>query len=370
MPSESAVEIGRKLAAVPGVWRVAGLPADAVAENVLERLLATWLATGQGELLPYLRDRQELLSRPCRNRPQAGQLFLFSFLPQADPHAPLLALPPARPGESAAVLAGYFLNEDYHRTGTRIVAQMATILAAAGDDVIDAGVDSSPLLEKALAAQAGLGVCAPNTLLFDAQHGCQLHLGFLFSARRYGHVVAGAADMAAGCGQCGACVRGCPGQALAGGRLQIARCRSWLAGSKSGPLSWAEQTALGGVLAGCSHCTTACPDVRRIVPADLRLDAEALLRLPSAAWRRILAGTALAHVGVTRLKRNAAAALGVSWSSARRRQEGERLWAGCRSPVVRQTLAAWPELTALAGGEAGAWDNRSGDDDNDMAIQG
>lgn len=365
MSGESAVEIGRKLAAVPGVWQVAGLPAEAVAEDELGRLLTAWLQSGQGECLPYLRDRQELLQGPCRGRPLAGQLFVFSFLPQADPHSPLLALPRARPGKSAAILAGYFLNEDYHRTGSRIVARMAEILASCGDRLIDAGVDSSPLLEKPLAVQAGLGTYAPNTLLFDPQHGCQLHLGFVFAARRHGHVAAVQAEgagVSAACSRCGECVRGCPGQALADGRLQAVRCRSWLAGSKSGPLSWPEQQALGGVLAGCSLCSTVCPGVTRIVPADLRLDAEALLRLSSAEWRRTLSGTALAHVGVTRLKRNAAAALGVGWSSARRRHEGEVLLGVCRSPVVRQTLAAWPEwvsLPAVAAGETWGQESRS-----------
>ncbi|MHC5209818.1 MAG: tRNA epoxyqueuosine(34) reductase QueG [Planctomycetota bacterium] len=154
-------------------------------------------------------------------------------------------------------IAGYARAEDYHRTlrdalvrGERALQQLVP------GAVTRCCVDTSPLLERALAARAGLGWIGRNTMLLDETHGPWMLLGEVLTDVGF-PPDAPARDR---CGTCTACIDACPTQALVGERtLDARRCLSYWTIEHRGelPREWAE--ALGGRVFGCDDCLTACP---------------------------------------------------------------------------------------------------------------
>jgi epoxyqueuosine reductase QueG len=330
-----------KLSADCGSLQIACLHPGSVDNDFLAQRLRVWLGGANVGLLPWLDQRAEILRSPFASRPWAKSLLLITFLPVPEPDSPLLQLPRARPGHPAARLAAYTLNEDYHRGGRRILAEISSRLALP-EGSFEAAVDSGPLLEKSLAARAGLGVYGLNTLLRTAQWGSQAHLGYLFCARQLPAQIY-QPEICPSCDDCQRCRQNCPNQALSPETgLQLKLCRSFLAGEKKGPLSWEEQQLLGGALAGCSSCSTCCPGTNSLPGRDLDIDAEALCQLSSAWLKQRIKGTVLEHIGVSRLKRNAAAALGTKLKPAQRRTMKEKLLQKQNSESLRKTIEAWP----------------------------
>jgi epoxyqueuosine reductase len=151
---------------------------------------------------------------------------------RADPHA---LLPGARSVVCAAAaypatdargpIAGYARGEDYHRTLREALRRGAGALRALVPGAATRlCVDSAPLLERALAARAGLGWIGRNTMLLDERHGPWLLLGEVLTDAD----LPPDAPVPDRCGTCTACVDACPTAALVGERsLDARRCLSY-----------------------------------------------------------------------------------------------------------------------------------------------
>ncbi|MDD4537609.1 MAG: DUF1730 domain-containing protein [Lentisphaeria bacterium] len=366
MPTDSPAKQAsfyRDLAARCGANQIACLKAESCSMAPLKQRLDAWRQADNNGALPYLDSCSAILTDPFTARPWARSLLVLSFSPQPDPASPLLQLPPARPGCPAATIARYALCVDYHRHGQSILDLLRHTIAGnnSPDAQFDACVDSKPVMEKELALMAGLGVRGRNGLLRTPGQSCQAHLAVLFTSSDLPqHLLVPPTSLH--CGDCHACVTNCPTHAIGkDGILAVRKCRSWLANEKRGPLSWPEQLALGPTLFACSTCTSCCPDdinatnasasagagntydaCRPAAPqGDYAVDAEELLRLPSAELSRLIAGTALDHAGATQLKRNAAAAFAVQSSPEQRRARQAELATLSNSPTVTQTIANW-----------------------------
>jgi epoxyqueuosine reductase len=117
-------------------------------------------------------------------------------------------------------------------------------------------VDTAPLLERALAARAGLGWIGRNTLLLDTTHGPWMLLGEVLTDAAFPPDEP-ALDR---CGTCTACVSACPTTALDLERnLDARRCLSYWTIEHRGdvPAEWAG--AAGSRVFGCDDCLSACP---------------------------------------------------------------------------------------------------------------
>lgn len=324
-----------------GALQIACLAPESLDAGLLRGQMQTWMSGSNAGMLPWLDRRVEVLSHPFASRPWAKSLLLIVFVPVFDPDIPLLQLPKAVEGRPATRLAAYTLNEDYHQTGQRILDKIIQSLGLSTGE-FEAGVDTGALLEKRLAVAAGLGCYGFNTLLRTAEWGTQLHLGYLFTARQL-PVKIDRAEIRPSCADCRLCLRNCPNQALSPiSGLQLQLCRSFLASEKKGALTWPEQQLLGGALAGCSLCSHCCPGTNVLPGQDYDIDAEAFCRMPASQLERLIKGTALQHVGVTRLKRNAVAALGTQLFPTQRRAMQQSLMQCSNSESIRNTLTEWP----------------------------
>ena len=178
------------------------------------------------------------------------------------------------PSGDRAVIARFARRKDYHDVIRPRLARLGRYLEQQRPGSRwRTAVDSAPVLERELAARAGLGWIGKNTCLIHRRLGSEILLGELFTT------VALEPDppQREHCGRCTACVRACPTGALATpGTLDARRCISYLTIEHRTDIPAGLASAIGSHLAGCDICQAVCPWNRR---AEIRC-AHALLRRP------------------------------------------------------------------------------------------
>jgi epoxyqueuosine reductase len=225
-------------------------------------------------------------------------------------------------GESAYV-SRYALGRDYHKLMRRRLQQLCDRIAAEiGPFGYRAFVDSAPVLEKALARNAGLGWIGKHTNLIDSASGSYFFLGEIYLNLEL------PADpvSTAHCGTCSACIPACPtGAIVAPYRLDARRCISYLTIELEGSIPADLRRAMGNRIYGCDDCQLVCPWNKFARPAAEKdfqvrhgLDQASLAAL--FAWSESdfssrTEGSAIRRIGYERWLRNIAVALGNAPSS-------------------------------------------------------
>ena len=279
-----------------------------------EPRLQAWLAAGRHGEMEYMARHGLRRARPAELAP--GTLRVISarmdYWPEATPAESVLA--DARLG----YVSRYALGRDYHRLVRPRLAKLADRLAAeVGSAGYRAFTDSAPVLEKALARDAGLGWIGKHTNLLDRHDGSWFFLGEVFTDVP----LPLDAPVSAHCGSCTACIDACPTQAIvAPYELDARRCLSYLTIELDGPIPEEFRAALGNRIYGCDDCQLVCPwnrYAKLTAEPDFRarhgLDASSLVDLFAWSETDFLArteGSAIRRIGYERWLRNVAVALG------------------------------------------------------------
>ena len=221
-------------------------------------------------------------------------------------------------------------------------------------------VDTAPLMEKPLAARAGLGWQGKHTNLVSREFGSWLFLGAILTD----FDLPPDPPESDHCGQCRACLDVCPTGAFpAPYRLDARRCISYLTIEHEGPIPRELRSAIGNRIYGCDDCLAVCPwnkfaSVGREAKLAARADLEAppfaaLARLDDASFRSLFAGGPIKRVGRARFVRNVMIAIGNSNDRALAAVAKERL--DDDNPLVRGAavwalarLTSRPELSSFA----------------------
>ena len=218
-----------------------------------------------------------------------------------------------------AYVSRYALGRDYHKLMRSRLQQLADrIVALAGPFGYRAFVDSAPVLEKALARNAGLGWIGKNANLIDPKHGSWFFLGELYTDLPLPH---DPPETGAYCGTCTRCIDACPtGAIVAPNRIDARRCISYLTIELHGPIPEDLRPLIGNRIYGCDDCQWVCPWNKFARPTNERDFAprHALDRIPlidAFAWdeAEFLArteGSPIRRIGHERWLRNIAVALG------------------------------------------------------------
>lgn len=296
---------------IDGIIKWGCLTPDDLDLDSLQKSFHAWDVHNHGAL-SYIDSRQELLLDPFGQRPWAQAAIVLAFAPRPNPDSSLRQLPPARPGQPAAVIAGYALGEDYHVTGKRILRQIVALLKShyplVSDPIFELCVDSSPVLEKIIAVQANIGTPGCNGLLRIAPWGSLAHLAIMFTNLPLPSVKPPKNNDQT-CANCKKCLKACPNNALTANGLMVKKCRAWIANEKRGELTAEEKILLGDALAGCSYCSVSCPDTPPTNIQPLAVDPQEIIDMSGNKLKRIIAGTPLAHLGIKQLRRNAKTAI-------------------------------------------------------------
>jgi epoxyqueuosine reductase len=280
---------------------------------------------------------------PLKLMPDARSLVMLglNYGPKADPLAAL-----GRPDVGAISI--YARHRDYHDVIKGKLKQLAAfVVAAARPEKADVKVfvDTAPLMEKPLAARAGLGWQGKHTNLVSREFGSWLFLGAILTNLE----LPPDAPEPDHCGQCRACLDACPTGALpAPYQLDARRCISYLTIEHEGPIPREFRSAIGNRIYGCDDCLAVCPwnkfasegrEAKLAARADLEAPSLAeLARLDDGSFRSLFAGGPVKRVGRARFVRNVLIAIGNSKDRALAKVAEERL--RDESPLVRGA-AVW-----------------------------
>ena len=230
-------------------------------------------------------------------------------------------------GERAYV-ARYALGRDYHKLMRNRLQKLAEHVAAeVGPFGHRVFVDSAPVLERALARNAGLGWIGKHTCLIDKDGGSWFFLGEIYVDLP----LPIDAPASAHCGTCTRCIDVCPTAAIiAPYRLDARRCISYLTIEHDGAIPLEMRPLMGNRIYGCDDCQLVCPwnkFARRSDEPDFRarnnLDTATLPEL--FAWEedeflQRTEGSPIRRSGHERWLRNIAVALGNAAPSPAARQ--------------------------------------------------
>ncbi len=286
-----------------------------------EAWLLDWLGQGCHGEMRYMAQHGVRRSRPAELVPGTVRVVtarMDYWPPEGAEPWRVLADP------ALGYVSRYALGRDYHKVLRQRLQRLADRIAAAiGPFGYRVFTDSAPVLEKALAEQAGLGWIGKHSNLLARRTGSWFFLGELYLDLP----LPVDQPTSAHCGRCNACLDICPTRAIvAPYRVDARRCISYLTIELHGPIPLGLRRAIGNRIYGCDDCQLVCPwnrFARPTVEADFRvrhgLDAPQLTELfgwSEVEFLRRSEGSAIRRIGHERWLRNIAVALGNAPRSA------------------------------------------------------
>jgi epoxyqueuosine reductase len=285
-----------------------------------ERYLDQWIERGWHGQMQYMARHGHRRSRPADLLPGTIRVISarMNYLAEhARPAGDVLA------DSEAAFISRYALGRDYHKVMRSALRRLADAIAElVGPHGYRVFVDSAPVLERALARDAGLGWIGKHTNLISRDAGSYFFLGEIYTDLPLPVDAAASAH----CGTCVACMPACPTNAIvAPHQLDARRCISYLTIELQGPIPEEFRSSLGNRIYGCDDCQMVCPwnkFARHASHPDFQvrhqLDDVALADLfgwSEATFDERMRGSAIYRLGYLRWLRNIAVALGNAASS-------------------------------------------------------
>lgn len=254
-------------------FELAGIAAATPAET--RQAYLDWVRDGHAGEMHYLVRDPERRSDPGIVWPETASILVAGLNYHTWEPEPAQRHDPRR-----GQFARYAVGEDYHEVIAGKLRRLRAWAVRWGPRDL-AGryyVDTGPLLERDLAARAGLGWFGKNTCLLNTRQGSYFFLGALLLN------VELPADgaVSAHCGTCTRCQDACPtGAFVAPYVLDARRCISYLTIELRGPIPREMRPLIGNWIFGCDICQEVCPWNRKAAPgSDPRLAPRDALKTP------------------------------------------------------------------------------------------
>jgi epoxyqueuosine reductase len=267
-----------------------------------------WLDEGRAGEMTYLARRFDERTDPATYLPGAASVVCVGI----NYYQPLEATPTDAEDHRARI-ARYALGGDYHEILKRRLYELADwIRSVAPDAQTRCGVDTAPIMEKDLAARAGIGWIGKNTCLINPRIGSWLLLGEIITTLRLPFDE----PTTDHCGTCRRCIDACPTAAIiAPYQLDARRCISYLTIEHRGEIAPELSGQIGSWLFGCDICQDVCPHNHKapaaadpmLVPRfpNGAIDAREVLNWDSPTYQGRLRHSAMKRVKLPVLQRNA-----------------------------------------------------------------
>ena len=281
-----------------------------------ESHLLNWLEQGRHGEMHYMESHGTKRSRPGELVP--GTINVISvrmdYLPPSSKH-------PAKVlnDNKLAYISRYALGRDYHKLIRQRLQKLANkIEKNYGEFGYRCFVDSAPVLEKALARNAGLGWIGKHSNLINPKAGSWFFLGEIYTDLP---LEIDAPFSGQHCGTCNSCIDICPTKAIVGPmQVDARRCISYLTIELRDVIPVEFRKMIGNRVYGCDDCQLICPwnkFAKNTEEDDFRVrhgfDAPTLVEL--FAWTedeflKNTEGSAIRRIGYECWLRNLAVGLG------------------------------------------------------------
>jgi epoxyqueuosine reductase len=302
--------------------------------------LEAFVAEGRQGDMAWLANTAERRKSPRALWPEANSVILLglNYGREGDP----LHILEER---SRGAVSIYAQGADYHDVLKAKLRPLAARVRSLTRSEVKIFVDTAPVMEKPLAARAGLGWQGKHTNLVSREFGSWLFIGSIFTAAR----IAPDAPEEDYCGACRRCLDVCPTRAFtAPYQIDARACISYLTIEHKGHIASRFREAMGNRIFGCDDCLAICPWNKFASTArEAKLSVRGvcdnpplaeLLLLDDAGFRARFRGTPIKRTGRDRFLRNALIAAGNSGDVSLVPPVEARL--DDASPLVR-AMAAW-----------------------------
>lgn len=271
--------------------------------NLRRAYYEEWIASGQHGTMEWMARNNERRLYPERLMPEARSIVVLGMnYYQPDP-------------VRRYRVAKYALGNDYHNMMLRRLKKLCRFMrdTLGGDQ--RPYVDTGPLLEKPIAASAGLGWQGKSTILIEPKQGTWSFLGNIVTTLDLPAAENPPKDR---CGSCTRCIDVCPTQAItAPYQLDATRCISYLTIEHDGPIPLECRDKIGDRLYGCDECLDVCPWNKWAVPTEETdflprelPDLRAMLDWDEATFRERMQGSPMRRLKRHRFRRNICVVLG------------------------------------------------------------
>ncbi len=215
-----------------------------------------WLEMGCQASMVYLSRADDVQKRknPCELLPGCQSILCLAL-----PYLPTPAKTKLITDRSTGRIASYALVEDYHTVIQSKLNQLIAFIRQVTNVSFNAKacVDTSPILEKDFAQQAGLGYIGKNSLLVTPHFGSYIFLSEILLTLPLEADQAYEIDP---CENCQRCIQACPTQAIRPDRsIDARRCLSYLTIEHRGSIPIEFRHKISDRIFGCDTCQSVCP---------------------------------------------------------------------------------------------------------------
>ena len=290
--------------------------------------------------MTWMRESANRRSQPTHMWPLARSAIVcaMNYGPDHDPMENLAAT-------NYGNISVYARGRDYHDVIKGKLKQLAGRFAAKSGAAVKVFVDTAPLMEKPLAAEAGAGWQGKHTNLVSREAGAWLFLGVILTDAELPYD----SSEQDHCGSCTKCLEVCPTKAFpAPYRLDARRCISYLTIEHKGQIPLEFRPLIGNRIFGCDDCLAVCPwNKYAVLASEVKLQARKasilpplaeLMTLDEPSFRSRFAGTPVRRAGYERFMRNVLVAVGNSGDATL--AELVKTHLGSNSSMVRG-MAVW-----------------------------
>jgi epoxyqueuosine reductase len=329
--------------------------------------LQQFLQQGHHGSMEWMTDRLHQRQSPDALWPEAKSAIVFAqtYGQGLDPMQRLEA-------KHEGVISTYALNRDYHEVFKGKLKQLAQVFHQRTKHQVKVFVDTAPVMEKPLAAQAGLGWQGKHTNLVSRDLGSWFFIGTILTTAE----LDADAPEADHCGTCTACLDICPTKAFPAPRqLDARRCISYLTIEHTGHIAEEFRRPMGNRIYGCDDCLAVCPwNKFAQASSEIKLQARAalvspqlidLLQLDEAGFRSFFSGSPVKRTGRNRFLRNCLIAAGNSGD--RNLLPVIEMLLQDVSPLVR-AMAVWASAQLMAKADFAMARHRHGQAETDADV--
>jgi epoxyqueuosine reductase len=302
---QKALELGFDLV---GITDAAPLHSDHL-NNIM-----AWLAAGYAGGMSWLHNDLEKRTNPEKLLPGAQSIIVvgLNYKPASSVQNNEAVLSEAKDLNSMkGLVAAYAHYEDYHPFIKKQLRKLVDFIREASCPCLKFKicVDSTPLLERAFAAKAGLGFIGKNHALTNPVLGPQIFLGEIITNL----ALSPDKPLKESCPGCGKCVAACPTGALRpDGGFDATKCISYLTIESNTDVPSDLAPKIGNRLFGCAECLMACPCQQKAPPRRnnlfayypdrAQLDLNELINLSEDEFHSRFAGSPILRPGLPHLK--------------------------------------------------------------------